>query len=77
MALLSDFKKCAFEGNVIDLAIGVIIAGAFGAIVKALVDDLIMPVFSLILPSGDWRQAGWILRHGPTPKEADLVAATK
>ena len=72
MALWADFKKFAFKGNVVDLAVGVIIAGAFGQIIKALVDDLIMPVFSLVLPSGDWRAAGWVLRHGATPKE-DVV----
>jgi large conductance mechanosensitive channel len=72
MALWADFKKFAFKGNVIDLAVGVIIGAAFGGIVKALVDDVIMPVVSLVLPSGDWRAAGWVMKAGPTPKE-DVV----
>ena len=72
MSLLADFKKFAFKGNVVDLAVGVIIGAAFGGIIKALVDDIIMPVISLVLPSGDWRAAGWVLRAGATPKE-DVV----
>jgi len=67
MAMFADFKKFAFKGNVVDLAVGVIIGAAFGGIVKALVDDLIMPLVSLILPSGDWRAAGIVLREGLTP----------
>ena len=69
MALWEDFKKFAFKGNVIDLAVGVIIGAAFGGIVKALVDDLIMPVVSLAMPTGDWRSAAYVLRAGATPKE--------
>jgi large conductance mechanosensitive channel len=72
MAVWADFKKFAFKGNVVDLAVGVIIGAAFGGIVKALVDDIIMPIVSLVLPSGDWRAAGWLLRAGATPKE-DVV----
>ena len=68
----ADFKKFAFKGNVVDLAVGVIIGGAFGLIVKALVEDLVMPIVSLALPGGDWRAAGIVLRTGATPKE-DVV----
>ena len=68
----ADFKKFAFKGNVVDLAVGVIIGGAFGLIVKALVEDLVMPIVSLALPGGDWRAAGIVLRAGATPKE-DVV----
>ncbi len=42
--MLEDFKKFALRGNVVDLAVGVIIGAAFGAIVSALVGDLVMPV---------------------------------
>jgi large conductance mechanosensitive channel len=44
-----DFKKFAVKGNIMDLAIGVIIGGAFGKIVTSLVNDIIMPVFGLVL----------------------------
>ena len=46
---LSDFKAFAMRGNVIDLAVGVIIGGAFGKIVTSLVNDIIMPVMSLVV----------------------------
>jgi large conductance mechanosensitive channel len=43
MSILKEFKEFAVKGNVIDLAVGVVIGGAFGSIVKSLVDDVIMP----------------------------------
>ena len=48
MAMLDDFKKFALRGNVVDLAIGVVIGAAFGAIVQSMVGDLIMPVVGAI-----------------------------
>jgi large conductance mechanosensitive channel len=68
MAFVDDFKKFAFKGNVVDLAVGVVIGGAFGKIVSALVADLVMPIVSLILPSGDWRESGIVLLHAADPK---------
>jgi len=50
LSLFEEFKNFAFKGNVIDLAVGVIIGGAFGKIVSSLVDNIIMPVVSLIMP---------------------------
>ncbi len=47
--MLQEFKKFAMQGNVIDLAVGVIIGGAFGKIIASLVSDVIMPAFGLIL----------------------------
>lgn len=72
MSFLDDFKKFAFKGNAIDLAVGVIIGAAFGKIVSALVADLIMPVVALVLPSGDWRTYGLVLRHAENVKD-DVV----
>jgi large conductance mechanosensitive channel len=50
--MLEDFKKFAIRGNVVDLAVGVIIGAAFGAIVSSLVTDIIMPVVGAITPGG-------------------------
>ncbi len=72
MQLIADFKKFAFKGNVVDLAVGVIIGAAFGKIVTALVTDLIMPVVALAMPSGDWKKDGYVLRHAADPKQ-DVV----
>ena len=51
MSLFDEFKNFAFKGNVIDLAVGVIIGGAFGKIVSSMVDNLIMPIVGVILPA--------------------------
>jgi large conductance mechanosensitive channel len=69
MSLFADFKKFAFKGNVIDLAVGVVIGAAFGKIVSALVADLVMPFVALIMPSGDWRTGGIVLREAADPKD--------
>jgi large conductance mechanosensitive channel len=65
MNMWKEFRDFAFKGNVIDLAIGVIIGGAFGKIITAVVGDVIMPTISLILPDGEWRKAAWTLRTRP------------
>jgi large conductance mechanosensitive channel len=59
-SFLDEFKSFAFKGNVIDLAVGVIIGGAFGTIVKSLVDNIIMPVLGVILP-GRRGYEGWVI----------------
>ena len=69
MAFFEDFKKFAFKGNVVDLAVGVVIGGAFGKIVSAMVADLVMPVVALVLPSGDWRKSGMVLKHAADPTD--------
>lgn len=65
MKVWNEFRDFAFKGNVIDLAVGVIIGGAFGKIVSGLVSDVIMPIVSLILPNGEWRTAALTLRERP------------
>jgi large conductance mechanosensitive channel len=52
-SLLDEFKNFAFKGNVIDLAVAVIIGAAFGAIIKSLVDNIIMPLVNLVVPGTD------------------------
>ncbi|MCX7981364.1 MAG: large conductance mechanosensitive channel protein MscL [Syntrophales bacterium] len=58
--LLDEFKNFALKGNVVDLAIGVIIGGAFGKIVDSLVKHIIMPLVSLLIP-GEQSYLGWKL----------------
>ena len=55
---LDDFKKFALKGNVVDLAVGVVIGGAFGKIVTSLVNDIIMPLLSLITGKIDLSEVG-------------------
>ncbi len=52
--MLNDFKKFIAQGNVLDLAVGVIIGGAFGKITASLVDDILMPVIGIILGGVDF-----------------------
>lgn len=56
MGFVKEFKDFAMRGNVIDLAVGVVIGGAFGKIVTSLVDDLIMPVIGVITGGVDFSQ---------------------
>jgi large conductance mechanosensitive channel len=56
--LVDEFKAFAFKGNVVDLAVGVIIGAAFGKIVDSLVKNIIMPTVSVLLP-GDQSYVGW------------------
>jgi len=55
MGFVKEFKEFAMKGNVMDLAVGVIIGAAFGKIVTSLVEDLIMPVVNHLIPGGTWQ----------------------
>ncbi len=57
-SLADEFKAFAFKGNVIDLAVGVIIGGAFGKIVDSLVKNVIMPLVGVLLPGNRATSAG-------------------
>lgn len=63
--MLKEFKAFALRGNVLDLAIGIIIGGAFGTIVKSLVDDVIMPPVGLALGNVDFADLFLLLKTGP------------
>jgi large conductance mechanosensitive channel len=56
MSWIGEFRAFALKGNAVDLAVGVVIGGAFGKIVSALVDDVIMPLVSALLPGTEWRE---------------------
>ena len=61
--LLTEFKEFAMKGNVVDMAVGVIIGGAFGKIVSSLVNDVIMPVVSILTGGVNFTDKKIILRH--------------
>ena len=54
MGFISEFKEFAMKGNVLDMAVGVIIGGAFGKIVSSLVDDVLMPVLGMLTGNVDF-----------------------
>jgi large conductance mechanosensitive channel len=62
--ILEDFKNFIMRGNVVDMAVGIIIGGAFGTIVKSLVDDIIMPPVGLLLGNADFADLFMVLREG-------------
>ena len=71
---LNEFKEFAMRGNVIDLAVGVVIGGAFGAITTSLVNDIIMPFISILTGGVDFTQWKWVLRAGDEAAEIAEVA---
>jgi large conductance mechanosensitive channel len=68
MGLAAEFKEFAMKGNVVDLAVGVIIGAAFGKIVSGLVENLIMPPLGLALSGVDFRDAAATIGVGPDGK---------
>lgn len=74
--MFKEFRDFALKGNVIDLAIGVIIGAAFGAIVSSIVDDIFMPVIGLILSGIDFSNL-FIVLNNPGNVPVPSVAAAK
>jgi large conductance mechanosensitive channel len=76
--VFKEFKEFAVKGNVVDMAVGIIIGGAFGTIVKSLVADIIMPPIGLLLGGVDFADLFLTLKEGATAGPyASLVAATE
>ncbi|MFS2046043.1 large conductance mechanosensitive channel protein MscL, partial [Stenotrophomonas geniculata] len=65
MGMLTEFKEFAMRGNVIDLAVGVVIGAAFGKIVTALVEKIIMPPLGMLIGKVDFSQLAWTLSRAP------------
>ncbi|TDG35870.1 large conductance mechanosensitive channel protein MscL [Pedobacter changchengzhani] len=76
MGFVKEFKEFAIKGNVMDLAIGVIIGGAFGKIIDSVVNDLVMPLVAAIIGKPDFSNMYVVLR-GAVPQGAALVDARK
>jgi len=74
MSMLKEFKEFAMRGNVIDLAVGVVIGGAFGKIVTALVDQIIMPPIGMLTGGIDFSQMKWVLKPADISDPAHKVA---
>ncbi len=76
MSIIQEFKEFAVKGNVMDLAVGVIIGGAFGKIIDSMVKDIIMPFISWIL-GGDVDYSNWFLVLGDNPTNATTLKAAQ
>lgn len=70
MSFISEFKKFALRGNVMDMAVGIIIGGAFGTVVKSLVDDIIMPPIGMLTSGIDFKNLAFVIR----PAQGDTKA---
>ena len=76
MSLAQDFKAFAMRGNVVDMAVGIIIGGAFGTIVKSLVDNVMMPPLGLLIGNVDFSNLFFVVKGGdPAGPYATLAAA--
>ena len=76
MSIIQEFREFAVKGNVMDLAVGVIIGGAFGKIIDSAVSDLIMPLVTWIL-GGDVDYSNWFAVLGDNPDNITTLAAAK
>ena len=80
MSIISEFKEFAMKGNVVDLTVGVIIGTAFGKIVSALVDGVIMPVVGNLIGGVNFSELAFVLQNaviGPDGKETAAAVAIK
>ena len=62
--MLKEFKEFAFKGNLVDMAVGIIIGGAFGTVVKSLVDNVFMPPLGMLLANVDFKKLSVTLKKG-------------
>ena len=75
MGMMSEFKEFAMRGNVVDLAVGVVIGAAFGKIVTALVDKVIMPPIGLAIGGVDFAKLGVVLKEATVNAAGEPVPA--
>lgn len=75
MGFLKEFKEFAMKGNVVDMAVGVIIGGAFGKIVTSLVNDIIMPPIGVLMGGVDFKDLSVVLQKGVEATETAPAVA--
>lgn len=73
MSFIAEFKEFALKGNVVDMAVGVIIGGAFGKIVTSLIDNVIMPPVGMVTAGVDFSDAAVVLREAQGAAPAVLL----
>jgi large conductance mechanosensitive channel len=75
--MIKEFKEFAMKGNVMDMAVGIIIGAAFGLIIASLVNDILMPPIGLLLGNVDFSNIFAVLKEGKVPGPYPSVAAAK
>jgi len=73
--MLEEFKKFAMKGNMVDMAVGIVIGAAFGAIVKSLVSDILMPPIGILTGNVNFSDLFVVLKEGTTPGPFATLAA--
>ena len=73
MSLFQEFKKFAMKGNVIDMAVGIIIGAAFGKITTSLVNGIIMPPIGVIIGNVDFTQLSWVIQEATADQPAVMI----
>ncbi|WP_219921433.1 large-conductance mechanosensitive channel protein MscL [Rufibacter sp. XAAS-G3-1] len=76
MSMTKEFKEFAMRGNVVDLAVGVVIGAAFGRIVSSLVDDILMPPIGIMLGGVDFKDLKLVLKQGVLDADGKLTDVT-
>ena len=75
--MFKEFKEFAIRGNVVDMAVGIIMGGAFGTIAKSLVDDVIMPPIGMLLGGVDFANLFLVIKQGAQPGPYAALADAK
>ncbi|WP_053186825.1 large-conductance mechanosensitive channel protein MscL [Sunxiuqinia dokdonensis] len=73
MSLMKEFKAFAMRGNVVDMAVGIIIGGAFGKIVASFVNDILMPPIGMLIGGVDFKELQYVLRDDVVNAAGEVV----
>jgi large conductance mechanosensitive channel len=73
MSMMKEFKDFAMRGNVVDMAVGIVIGGAFGKIVSSFVQDVIMPPIGVLLGGVDFSQLGLVIQEATESADAVVI----
>ncbi|MFV0391561.1 MAG: large conductance mechanosensitive channel protein MscL [Paludibacteraceae bacterium] len=76
MGFVKEFKEFAVKGNAVDMAVGIIIGGAFGTIVNSVINDLVMPIVGALIGKPDFSSLYWVMK-GSVPSGLPLEEARK
>ncbi|MBR8785562.1 Large-conductance mechanosensitive channel [Porphyromonas levii] len=73
MSFVKEFKEFVNRGNVVDMAVGIVVGGAFGKIVTSFVNDVLMPPLGLLLGGVDFKDMKWVLQPGTLDEAGEMV----
>ncbi len=77
MGFAKEFREFAVRGNVVDMAVGIIIGGAFGTVVSSFVNDIMMPPLGMLIGDIDFQDIILVMREGTSPGPYETLAAAK